>query len=121
ESLPSLHSGHHSSECTTCFQRSYSPRSACCQLDPHSADLSEIPKPRGVNAGTTTTMDRGPSTTDREHRVRHWLGKLTKLNPASGRSPCHGKAPHKPLLLLTILDMVEDGEFTARSFTRTAG
>ncbi|MEX2381682.1 MAG: HNH endonuclease [Opitutales bacterium] len=53
--------------------------------------------------------------------AKHWLGKLTKLNPASGRPPCHGKAPHKPLLLLTILDMVEDAEFPARSFARTAG
>jgi putative restriction endonuclease len=49
-----------------------------------------------------------------------WLGKLTRLNPASGRGQCRGKAPHKPLLLLCLVDMAEAGELTARTFTRTA-
>ena len=40
--------------------------------------------------------------------VKKWLGKLTKLNPASGRGQCRGKAPHKPLLLLCLVDMAED-------------
>ena len=49
----------------------------------------------------------------------HWLGKLTRLNPATGRGACHGKAPHKPLILLSILDLAQSGEFTSRTFTRT--
>jgi putative restriction endonuclease len=53
--------------------------------------------------------------------AKKWLGKLTKLNAASGRGQCRGKAPHKPLLLLCLLDMAEAGELAGRSFTRTAG
>ena len=53
--------------------------------------------------------------------VKKWLGKLTQLNPASGRGKFPGKAPHKPLLLLCLLDMAEAGELTGRNFTRTAG
>jgi putative restriction endonuclease len=53
--------------------------------------------------------------------AKKWLGKLTKLNAASGRGKCRGKAPHKPLLLLCLLDMAEAGELTGRNFTRTAG
>ena len=52
---------------------------------------------------------------------RKWLGKLAKLNPATGNGACRGRAPHKPLLLLCLLDMAEAGELRARSFTRTAG
>lgn len=52
--------------------------------------------------------------------VKKWLGKLTRLNPASGRGQCRGKAPHKPLLLLCLVDMAEAGELTGRTFTRTA-
>jgi len=53
--------------------------------------------------------------------AKHWLGKITRLNPAHGRGICQGKAPHKPLLLLAILDMAEVGEFPTRVFTRTPG
>jgi putative restriction endonuclease len=53
--------------------------------------------------------------------VKKWLGKLTKLNAASGRGEYQGKAPHKPLLLLCLLDMAEAGELGGRIFTRTAG
>ncbi len=53
--------------------------------------------------------------------AKKWLGKLTKLNAAAGRGQCRGKAPHKPLLLLCLLDMAEAGELTGRNFTRTAG
>lgn len=53
--------------------------------------------------------------------AKKWLGKLTKLNAAAGRGKCRGKAPHKPLLLLCLLDMAEAGELTGRNFTRTAG
>jgi len=52
--------------------------------------------------------------------VKKWLGKLTRLNPASGRGQCRGKAPHKPLLLLCLLDMAENGELTGLTFMRTA-
>ena len=58
---------------------------------------------------------------DADKRAKHWLGKLTRLNPANGRGDCRGKAPHKPLLLLCLLDMVEAGEFPARAFTRSPG
>jgi putative restriction endonuclease len=50
-----------------------------------------------------------------------WLGKLMRLNPATGRGACHGKAPHKPLLLLALIDLAESGELTTRSFTRSPG
>lgn len=52
--------------------------------------------------------------------VKKWLGKLTQLNPASGRGHCRGKAPHKPLLLLCFVDMAETGELKGRAITRTA-
>lgn len=58
---------------------------------------------------------------DADERAKLWLGKLTRLNPANGRGDCRGKAPHKPLLLLCLLDMVEAGEFPARAFTRSPG
>jgi putative restriction endonuclease len=53
--------------------------------------------------------------------ANRWLGKLTKLNPASGRGACAGKAPHKPLLLRCLLDMAENDELTGRAFTRSPG
>ena len=56
-----------------------------------------------------------------EQKAKRWLGKLTRLNPASGRGNCLGKAPHKPRLLLCILDMVEAGEFASKVFTRSPG
>jgi len=52
---------------------------------------------------------------------KRWLGKLTRLNPAAGRGDCRGKAPHKPLVLLCLLDMAEAGEFPSRAFGRTPG
>lgn len=52
---------------------------------------------------------------------KKWLGKLLRLNPATGRGTCKGKAPHKPLLLLSLLDMIEDGELAQRTFTRLPG
>ncbi len=57
----------------------------------------------------------------KEELSRKWLGKLTRLNAASGRGQCRGKAPHKPLLLLCLLDIAEAGELTGRTITRTAG
>ena len=39
---------------------------------------------------------------------RHWLGRLANLNAA--RTPARGIAPHKPLMLLTVIDMIESGD-----------
>lgn len=56
-----------------------------------------------------------------EEIERCWLAKLTRLNPASGRGECRGKAPHKPLMLLALLDLAESGELPSRAFTRSPG
>lgn len=58
---------------------------------------------------------------NRDELAKKWLGKLTKLNPATGRGECEGKAPHKPLLLLALIDMAENGELLSRSFARSPG
>ncbi len=42
-----------------------------------------------------------------------WLGKLTKLHKA------RDNAPHKPLLLLVFLELVENGDFTGGSLPLT--
>ncbi|MEQ9410070.1 MAG: hypothetical protein RIK87_20205 [Fuerstiella sp.] len=42
-----------------------------------------------------------------------WLGKLNKLNKA------RNNAPHKPLLLLVVLELAERGEFDAGRFLLT--
>lgn len=39
---------------------------------------------------------------------KHWLGKLANLHVA--RTAARGLAPHKPLLLLTVIDMIEAGD-----------
>lgn len=38
----------------------------------------------------------------------HWLGKLANLNVA--RTQARGIAPHKPLMLLTVIDLIESGD-----------
>lgn len=38
----------------------------------------------------------------------HWLGRLGTLNVS--RSEARGPAPHKPLMLLTVIDLIEAGE-----------
>jgi putative restriction endonuclease len=38
----------------------------------------------------------------------HWLGKLANLNVA--RTEGRGIAPHKPLMLLTVIDLIEFGD-----------
>lgn len=58
---------------------------------------------------------------NRDALAKKWLANLTKLNPATGRGACRGKAPHKPLLLLSLVDMAESGELLSRSFSRTPG
>jgi putative restriction endonuclease len=57
----------------------------------------------------------------KNERAKKWLGKLTKLNAATGSGKCRGNAPHKPLLLLCLPDMAEAGELAGRTCTRTAG
>jgi putative restriction endonuclease len=57
----------------------------------------------------------------RDDHAKRWLAKLTKLNAATGRGECRGKAPHKPLILLCLLDMAESGELPARAFARSPG
>jgi len=37
-----------------------------------------------------------------------WLGKLANLNAA--RTAARGVAPHKPLMLLTVIDLIESGD-----------
>jgi putative restriction endonuclease len=49
----------------------------------------------------------------------HWLNKLRHLNP--NRSATKGAAPHKPCLLLSLLDMAQDGELTTPDLRRTPG
>lgn len=58
---------------------------------------------------------------NRDEHAKLWLAKLTKLNAATGRGDCRGKAPHKPLLLLCLLDLVESGELPSRAFARSPG
>ena len=41
---------------------------------------------------------------------QHWLGKLANLNAA--RTAARGSAPHKPLMLLTVIDLIESGDIT---------
>ena len=50
-----------------------------------------------------------------------WLAKLTRLRPANGNAQdgVSGAAPHKPLLLLCLLDLAESGKLLGRVFTRT--
>lgn len=52
---------------------------------------------------------------------KSWLAKLTRLNPATGRGQCRGKAPHKPLLLLCLVDLAEAGELPGRNLIRSGG
>lgn len=49
----------------------------------------------------------------------HWLNKLRHLNP--NRSRTKGAAPHKPCLLLSLLDMAQDGELASADLKRTPG
>ena len=44
---------------------------------------------------------------DKEKQTR-WLGKLANLNAA--RTEARGIAPHKPLMLLTVIDLIESGD-----------
>lgn len=66
-------------------------------------------------------MTRGMPDASSDTLTQHWLGHLTRLNPATGRGACRGKAPHKPLLLLSLLDLAESGGLPSRAFTRSPG
>jgi putative restriction endonuclease len=51
------------------------------------------------------------------------LAKLGKLNPSISRHKLNGKgryAPHKPLLLLCVLDLAESGELKSAELGKTA-
>lgn len=48
-----------------------------------------------------------------------WLQKLRKLNP--NRSRTKGAAPHKPCLLLSLLDMAQDGELLEQELRPAPG
>ncbi len=59
-----------------------------------------------------------------DEAAKNWLGKLTKLNPniAKPGSALRGKAPHKLLLLLSLLDMAKREKLPpARSKIRPMG
>jgi putative restriction endonuclease len=58
---------------------------------------------------------------DTASTVDLWLGKLTRLRAGNGKSTdgVSGRAPHKPLLLLSILDLAESGKLQGRVITRT--
>ncbi|MGB6223040.1 HNH endonuclease [Haloferula sp.] len=43
------------------------------------------------------------------NKSAYWLGKLANLNAA--RTEARGIAPHKPLMLLSVIDLIEAGEF----------
>ncbi|RYD44653.1 MAG: hypothetical protein EOP83_31185, partial [Verrucomicrobiaceae bacterium] len=43
------------------------------------------------------------------HACAQWLGKLGNLHAA--RTKQRGLAPHKPLMLLSVIDLIEAGEF----------
>ncbi len=42
--------------------------------------------------------------------THHWLGKFANLNAA--RTQARGVAPHKPLMLLTVIDLIESGDIS---------
>ena len=46
----------------------------------------------------------------RSEKYAHWIGKLSNLNAAW--TEARGTAPHKPLMLLTIIDLIENGDFS---------
>jgi putative restriction endonuclease len=50
-----------------------------------------------------------------------WLGKITRLRVAHAKTAdsAKGPAPHKPLLLLSIIDLAESGKLPGRVLTRT--
>ncbi len=53
-----------------------------------------------------TASAPGPS----QMNCTHWLGKLANLNAA--RTASRGVAPHKPLMLLTVIDLIESGDIS---------
>ena len=42
--------------------------------------------------------------------ISSWLGKLANLNVA--RTQKRGLAPHKPLMILSLIDLIEEGEYS---------
>jgi len=56
---------------------------------------------------TTASSKREPLKSD-THNSDEWLGRLANLNTA--RTEARGIAPHKPLMLLTVIDLIESGD-----------
>ncbi len=56
-----------------------------------------------------------------ERTPDYWLGKLTRLRPAQRSTPTGevSFAPHKPLLLLALIDLAEIGKLPGQVVTRT--
>jgi putative restriction endonuclease len=79
------------------------------------------PAPGGIVRANGIGLNVLPAMQPNDEIAARWLGKLTRLNPATGRGACRGKAPHKPLLLLSLIDLAEGGEITSRAFTRSPG
>ena len=48
---------------------------------------------------------------DKEKQA-HWLGKLANLNAA--KTPGLGVAPHKPLMIFSVMDLIESGDLNDR-------
>lgn len=51
------------------------------------------------------------SPSDKEMQT-HWLGKLANLNAA--KTPGLGVAPHKPLMIFSVMDLIESGDLNDR-------
>ena len=74
-------------------------------------------RPRGHRASSSGTTDAKVKT------EREWLRKLTALNPAVNNRLGSGNerfAPHKPLLLLCVFELVEQGQLDTNHLRLTA-
>ncbi len=49
-----------------------------------------------------------------------WLARLGKLHPEGAKKKTRGLAPHKPLLLLVLLDLVEEGRLKSAAVELSA-
>jgi putative restriction endonuclease len=58
---------------------------------------------------------------DRQAIGSHWLSRLARIRTGVGRAEHakSGKAPHKPLLLLCVLDLIDSGKQSGRVLTLT--
>lgn len=51
-------------------------------------------------------------------KQQHWPGKLANLNAA--KTAGRGIAPHKPLMIFCVMDLIEHGILTSRWVTSDA-